>query len=140
METIKAVGTNSFTNSNGGTYWLVIEKDGTLKCSCGRELVKLDENLFVCTGGYPTYRISPDEVVVDKWGNLCLKAFDSNRKPMTPKEIEKAAELYRHNGEGNRDKQKIWDDFAKEAGQGTRVKIIKTGGDDDGGSESQQKQ
>ena len=54
-------------------FWLVEYEDGQLRCSCGRSLIKLDENTFKCTGGYPTYSLADGEVMLDKFGNIMLK-------------------------------------------------------------------
>ena len=53
-------------------YYLV-EEDGVLKCSCGRELEKMDEDTWRCSGGYPVYRFSEGSIILDKFGNLMLK-------------------------------------------------------------------
>ena len=55
-------------------YFSVAGEDGVLRCSCGRELVQLDERTYACPGGYPIYRFEDGEVVLDKFGNLMFKA------------------------------------------------------------------
>ena len=57
-------------------YWTVVDPDGTLRCSCGRELIKMDENTYKCPGGYPIYRFGDGSIFIDKWGNLMLKTSD----------------------------------------------------------------
>lgn len=54
-------------------YKLVSYEDGRVTCSCGRELIQVDEDTYRCAGGYPYYRFSEDEVMKDKFGNLFLK-------------------------------------------------------------------
>ncbi|GAG29178.1 unnamed protein product, partial [marine sediment metagenome] len=39
-------------------YYPVEGPDGKICCSCGRELIKVDEDTYKCPGGFPTYRIS----------------------------------------------------------------------------------
>jgi len=54
-------------------YFMVENDDGVLKCSCGRNLVAMDDNTFMCTGGFPTYSLADGEVILDKFGNIMLK-------------------------------------------------------------------
>ena len=54
-------------------YFLVEDEDGQLKCSCGRKLIKLDDETYKCEGGYPIYRVPQGEVVIDTYGRLMLK-------------------------------------------------------------------
>ena len=54
-------------------YYSVEGEDGVLRCSCGAELVKLDDKTYQCPGGYPIYRFDEGEVVLDKFGNLLFK-------------------------------------------------------------------
>lgn len=53
-----------------------VEENGVLKCSCGRELIKMDENTYKCSGGYPIYRFDNETVFIDKFGNLCIKKLN----------------------------------------------------------------
>lgn len=56
-------------------YHLVQDPNtGTLKCSCGNELNKIDEDTYRCAGGYPTYRFSLGDMieVLDKFGGKQL--------------------------------------------------------------------
>ena len=62
------------------TYYSVENEDGTLRCSCGRELEKLDESTYRCSGGYPTYRFDDDSVFIDKFGNLMAKKIEHGEK------------------------------------------------------------
>lgn len=55
-------------------YFLVEHGKGDLKCSCGRELIKQDSETYKCSGGYPQWRIQDNEVRIDKFGNILLKA------------------------------------------------------------------
>ena len=57
-------------------YWSVVDANGIMRCSCGRELIKMDEHTYRCAGGYPIYRFEDGTVFIDKWGNLMLKASD----------------------------------------------------------------
>lgn len=45
----------------------------TLRCCCGFELIKEDDNNWHCTGGGHVYRIQDGEVAYDKFGNTLLK-------------------------------------------------------------------
>ncbi len=60
------------TNRNADDYFAV-EEDGVLRCSCGRELEKMDEETYKCPGGYPIYRFSDGTIFLDKWGNIMLR-------------------------------------------------------------------
>jgi hypothetical protein len=53
-------------------YKMVTTARGKLKCSCGRELIKMDEETYKCSGGFPIYRISSGGVFIDKFGQLWL--------------------------------------------------------------------
>jgi len=57
-------------------YFSVVDPDGVLRCSCGRELEKMDEHTYKCPGGYPIYRFEDGTVFIDKHGNLMLKHID----------------------------------------------------------------
>lgn len=51
-----------------------LRNDGkTLVCCCGFELVKSDDDLYRCTGGSHTYRISEGDVEMDKFGNMLFR-------------------------------------------------------------------
>ena len=63
------------TRSEADEYFAV-EQDGVLKCSCGRELEKMDDQTYKCSGGYPVYRFQDGSVYIDKWGNLMMKKID----------------------------------------------------------------
>lgn len=54
-------------------YFLVQREDGQLRCSCGGELIKLDEHSYKCSGGYPIFRPGDGEIIQDKFGNIYLK-------------------------------------------------------------------
>ena len=56
-----------------GQYYSTLGKDGKLRCSCGRALVKLDKKTYQCPGGFPVYRFEEGDVIKDKFGNLLLK-------------------------------------------------------------------
>lgn len=66
------------------SYYLVEYDDGVLRCSCGRELVKKDEETYECSGGLPVYKLDMGEIMIDKWGRLMLK-----KKPHKKSEEEK---------------------------------------------------
>ena len=48
-------------------------KDGKIRCSCGRELVKMDEGTYRCEAGWPMYRFEQGDIIKDKWGNLLMR-------------------------------------------------------------------
>lgn len=50
-----------------------VEENGVMKCSCGNELIKMDEETYRCSGGYPIYRFSDGTLIIDKYGNICIK-------------------------------------------------------------------
>ena len=54
-------------------YYAVEDCNGVIRCSCGRELIKMDETTYRCSGGYPIYRFEDDSVIIDKFGNLAFK-------------------------------------------------------------------
>ena len=54
-------------------YYAVEDEDGVMRCSCGRELIKMDEETYQCSGGYPIFRFAEGSVIIDKFGNLCIK-------------------------------------------------------------------
>jgi len=54
-------------------YYSVEDEDGVLRCSCGSELVKMDEESWRCGQGYPIYKFEDGEVLLDRNGNLMLK-------------------------------------------------------------------
>lgn len=59
-------------------------QDGeVLRCCCGYELIKEDEDTYRCTGGSHRYRISEEEVHLDVYGNVMLK------KPVAKKDGKK---------------------------------------------------
>lgn len=57
-------------------YECTVDEDGVMRCSCGSELVKLDDTTYKCPGGYPIYRFDDDTIFIDKFGNLCIKNID----------------------------------------------------------------
>ncbi len=61
---------------NEADEYFAVEQDGVLKCSCGEQLVKLDDLTYKCPGGYPVYRFQDGSVFIDKWGNLMMKKID----------------------------------------------------------------
>ena len=61
-------------------YYCVEQEDGTLRCSCGQELRKMDETTYQCPGGYPIYRFDDDTVFIDKFGNLMAKKIEHGEK------------------------------------------------------------
>jgi len=74
MKEIKAVGAGySSKEDDADEYYSVVGEDGRLTCSCGRELVKMDEETYMCPGGYPVYKFKNGEVVIDKFGNMMFK-------------------------------------------------------------------
>ena len=98
MEEVKASRSNrSSVNVAQGGWFLVVEKNGTLRCSCGSELIKMDEDTYVCGAGYPVYRISGEEVVIDKFGNLYMRAKPHNQNK-DKKKYEKGAKEARSQG------------------------------------------
>lgn len=69
--------------NNPGGYYLVQRSDGQLRCSCGAELIKNDDQSYVCTGGYPIYRPQDGDIIKDKWGNVYFRQKphgDENKK------------------------------------------------------------
>lgn len=62
-------------------YYAVTYPDGTLHCSCGATLVKMDEKTYECPGGYPVYRFDEGDILIDKFGNLMFrnKSHDPNK-------------------------------------------------------------
>ena len=62
---------NSFEEND--RWFPVIEKDGCMRCSCGRELLRIDEDTYQCSYGYPTFRLSDGDVLIDKFGNIMLR-------------------------------------------------------------------
>ena len=62
-------------------YHVVISPNGTMRCSCGEELIKMDEHTYRCgsSAGWPIYRFEDGTIFIDKFGNLMLKAIDHGR-------------------------------------------------------------
>ncbi len=61
---------------NEADEYFAVEEDGVLKCSCGEQLVKLDDQTYKCPGGYPVYRFQDGSVYIDKWGSLMMKKIN----------------------------------------------------------------
>ncbi len=61
-------------------YHLVQHANGVMHCSCGRLLIKVDEDTYRCEGGYPEWRLDKNEVFKDKYGNLYLRHKVHNTK------------------------------------------------------------
>lgn len=73
MKKIQAFRKESEPYANDG-YVPVKCEDGVIRCSCGRELVKLDESTYRCAAGGPMYRFDAGGIIKDKFGNLFMKA------------------------------------------------------------------
>lgn len=56
-----------------GEYFLVVEKNGAMHCSCGLPLERKAHGEYACSAGWPIYRPGSGEVLKDKFGNLMLK-------------------------------------------------------------------
>lgn len=61
-------------------YFTVEGEDGVMRCSCGRQLIKMDETTYMCSGGYPVYRFEDGSVIIDKFGNLMFKHEESHEE------------------------------------------------------------
>lgn len=62
------------TDREDNQYYPVMNPEtGMMTCSCGNELVKLEEGMYRCGAGWPMYRIEEGDVIKDKWGNLLLR-------------------------------------------------------------------
>ena len=59
--------------ANAKSWRSVVDPDGKLRCSCGRELVKMDDTTYRCSAGYPVYRFEDGTFIIDKFGNLLIK-------------------------------------------------------------------
>ena len=78
MKEVKIINKrDGYTNDE---YYSVEDKDGVLRCSCGNELIKIDETTYQCSGGYPIYRIDDNTVFIDKFGNLMIKEIEHGEK------------------------------------------------------------
>ena len=71
MKKIEPTSNNKLDN-----YWAVVDADGNMRCSCGSELIKLDEHTYKCAGGWPIYRFEDGSVFIDKFGSLMIKTSD----------------------------------------------------------------
>jgi len=60
--------------SKGNQYRPITYQDGRVTCSCGRELIQVDEHSYKCSGGYPIYRFDEGDIIKDKFGNLLMRA------------------------------------------------------------------
>jgi hypothetical protein len=61
------------TTGDAGGYFLSIRPNGTMQCSCGRDLVALENGYYKCSAGWPMYAPDKGEVIKDKFGNILLK-------------------------------------------------------------------
>jgi hypothetical protein len=79
-----------FRGTGSSGYYLEQDKDGQLRCSCGRSLVKLDNYTFKCSGGWPIYRPEDGTVEVDKFGNIQIRVIPhgQNKKQKRGKQNE----------------------------------------------------
>lgn len=68
-------GDTNTTDMDGYKYFLVVKENGAMHCSCGRELLRLDDGSYRCKGGYPTYRPDQGEMIKDKNGEIWLKVL-----------------------------------------------------------------
>ncbi len=50
-----------------------MEENGVLKCSCGKELIKIDEETWGCASGSIRYKLEDGDIVTDKFGNIMLR-------------------------------------------------------------------
>lgn len=50
-----------------------VEQNGHLLCSCGRPLEKLEDGIYQCSYGYPTFRLDAGDIRIDKYGNMLFK-------------------------------------------------------------------
>lgn len=73
-------------------YFAVEDEDGVLRCSCGRELIKMDEETYKCPVGYPVYRFKDGEVVIDKFGNMMFKELPHSNDGKVDVEAEEDEE------------------------------------------------
>ena len=68
-------------SSQGRNYFDPMSIDGiTLRCCCGYELTKGDDENYLCAGGHHTYRVSDGDVFIDKFGNIQLRTPAENIK------------------------------------------------------------
>lgn len=72
---MKVMNFESEVRDGTGDYFAVENEDGLLRCSCGRELIKMDEETYKCPGGYPVYRFAKGEVIIDRNGNMMFKSI-----------------------------------------------------------------
>lgn len=49
------------------------DESGILKCCCGYELFKMDEDLYQCAGGNHQYRVSKEECFLGRDGQMMFK-------------------------------------------------------------------
>lgn len=75
MKKLSSVRDTSTREGNGG-YVPVRHKDGNITCSCGRELVKLDESTYRCAAGWPMYRLDEGDIMKDKNGDLLMRQME----------------------------------------------------------------
>lgn len=61
------------TETNEGSSWYPVDEDGIMRCSCGRDLIQMDEDTYRCAAGLPIYKFSQGTIVKDKFGNLLIK-------------------------------------------------------------------
>lgn len=60
-------------NKNGKSFDPMSYNGKDLRCCCGYELIKEDENTYHCTGGSHKYNINEGDIELDKFGNILLK-------------------------------------------------------------------
>lgn len=80
MSQIKAIEGEAGDNQMFNGYYLVQQEDGQLRCSCGRSLIKADENTWKCSGGYPLFRPKDGDIKQDKFGNTYFKMKPHRKK------------------------------------------------------------
>ncbi len=71
METISAV--NSHDEDSAYFDPESYDDSGILKCCCGYELIKEDEDTYRCTGGSHRYRVSKEECFLGRDGQMMFK-------------------------------------------------------------------
>ena len=59
-------------------YKPVVSMDGAIRCSCGRQLVKMDETRWRCAAGWPIYDLSHGDIIKGKDGELWMRGLPHN--------------------------------------------------------------